>query len=233
MKKPYVICHMMSTINGRIITENWGDKQTKKKYTSLYEKCHNSFDSDGWMCGRVTLEKDFTDGKKPILSKKKEPVARKPFIGDKEAKSFAIAIDAKGKLGWEENNVDGDHIIEVLTEEVKDSYLHYLQSKNISYLFAGKKKLNLASALQQIAKLFPIKTIMLEGGGGMNGSMLSEGLIDEVSLLVLPFADGSTDAASSFDMSHETGKKKIPQMKLDSMEKLDNDVLWLKYKVKG
>ena len=232
MKKPYVICHMMSTINGRIITENWGDKQTKKKYSALYEKCHNSFGSDAWMCGRVTLEKDFTDGKKPVLSKKKEPVARKPFIGDENATSFAIAIDGRGKLGWDSNDIDGDHIVEVLTEDVKDSYLHYLQSKQISYLFAGEKVLDFASALKQVTNLFPIKTILLEGGGNINGSMLSEGLIDEVSLLILPFADGSTDAASSFDITRQPKKKAVPCMKLEEVKTLENDVLWLTYKTK-
>src|SRR6187401_3260056 len=140
MNKPYVICHMASSVDGRIIAENWGDKLDQ--FGGLYEDCHNSFDSQAWMVGRVTMEKDFTEGKQPTLAKPSKPIARQPFVGDKNAKSFAIAVDAKGKLGWNENEIDGDHIIEILAESVSDDYLQYLQNLRISYLFAGKDDLD-------------------------------------------------------------------------------------------
>src|SRR4051812_35492895 len=100
MKKPYMICHMMSTIDGRIISANWGDAATKRAFSNLYEQCHQSFDSQAWMCGRVTMEKDFTKGEQPELIKSEQPISREPFTGDKNATSFAIAVDASGKLGW-------------------------------------------------------------------------------------------------------------------------------------
>lgn len=39
-----------------------------------------------------------------------------------------------------------------------------MQQKGISYLFAGKQELDFHLALEQLAILFPIKTLMLEGG---------------------------------------------------------------------
>jgi hypothetical protein len=91
---------MGSTVDGRIIGENWGENLNK--YGSLYEECHNSFESQAWMVGRVTMEKDFTEGKEPELVKASKSIKREAFIGDQEATSFAIAVDAHGKLGWEE-----------------------------------------------------------------------------------------------------------------------------------
>ncbi|MDB5208191.1 MAG: hypothetical protein JWR72_3266 [Flavisolibacter sp.] len=99
---------------------------------------------------------------------------QEPFVGNKEATSFAIAVDGKGKLGWDDNEIGGDHIIEVLTEAVSDEYLYYLQQKGISYIFAGKEELEFKVALNQLAELFPIQTIMLEGGSHINGSLLNE-----------------------------------------------------------
>src|SRR3954447_4686707 len=122
MKKPYIICHMMSTVDGRIISANWGDAETKRTFSGLYEQCHLSFDSQAWLCGRITMEKDFTKGEQPKLVKPDQPVAKEPFIGDKNATSFAIAVDAKGKLGWQNNEISGDHVIEILTDQVSDEY---------------------------------------------------------------------------------------------------------------
>ncbi|SKC64926.1 hypothetical protein [Ohtaekwangia koreensis] len=47
MKKPYVICHMGSTVDGRILSEHWGDN--REKYGTLYLECHNGFESQALM----------------------------------------------------------------------------------------------------------------------------------------------------------------------------------------
>jgi riboflavin biosynthesis pyrimidine reductase len=229
LSRPYVICHMASTIDGRIITEHWGNNLDK--YSKLYEQCHQSFNSQAWMVGRVTMEKDFTKGFEPELNESAQPIAREPFVGDKEATSFAVAIDPKGKLGWQSADIDGDHVVAVLLEDVSDSYLGYLQQVGVSYIFAGKDEVVFSTALNQLYDVFGIKTMMLEGGGNINGSLLSEGLIDEVSLLIVPLADGSAGAATVFDMSKAAQTATARELKLISSKQLSDDVLWLKYKV--
>src|SRR3954467_12334477 len=112
MQKPYIICHMTSTVDGRIISANWGDAEKQKMFSALYEQCHKKFNSQAWMVGRVTMEKDFTEGRQPILAVSVKPIERIPFIGDTKATSFAVAVDSKGKLGWDTNDIDGDHVIE-------------------------------------------------------------------------------------------------------------------------
>ncbi|GGF22528.1 RibD family protein [Hymenobacter cavernae] len=229
MKKPYVICHMMSSVDGRILTTSWTD-ELLRTYGGVFEKYHQTFTSQAWMCGRVTMEKDFSGGVQPELQAAPHPIAREPFIGDKDATSFAIAADAHGKLGWENNETGGDHIIEVLTEQVSDEYLYYLQRKGISYVFAGKEELDFASALQQLAALFPIETLMLEGGGHLNGSLLNAGLIDELSLLLLPIADGTPKSPTTFEVSEYLRKTPATQLELKQVQQLEDDVVWLKYR---
>lgn len=231
MKRPRVICHMASTVDGRIIAENWGIEEKRKKFSAIYEQCHQSFGSQAWMVGRVTMEKDFTEGLTPELAKPETPIGREAYIGNKEATSFAIAVDSKGKLGWRSNEIDGDHIIEVLAEQVSDQYLYYLQQKGISYIFAGKKTLDFKSALHQLAALFPIQTIMLEGGGHINGSLLNEGLIDELSLLILPIADGTPKSPTTFEVGEYLEKRPSTPLRLIEIKPLENEVVWLRYHV--
>lgn len=231
MKRPYVICHMGSTVDGRIISSNWGGEEMRQRFGTVYENCHKSFDSQAWMVGRVTMEKDFTKGKQPELKSSTRPISREAFIGDKAATSFAIVVDPGGKLGWNANAIDGDHVIEVLTEQVGDDYLYYLQQQGISYIFAGDKDVSFDVALSQLATLFPIETIMLEGGGHINGSLLNAGLINELSLLVLPVADGTAKTPTTFEVSEYLKKQPAAQLQLLDMKKLEHDVIWLRYKL--
>jgi riboflavin biosynthesis pyrimidine reductase len=219
----------MSTVDGRIISENWSRKKIQALY-DIYEKCHRSFDSQAWMCGRVTLEKDFVH-EKPRPIKTKQLIAGKYFIGDRSATSFAIAVDPRGKLGWKNNEINGDHIIEILSEQVTKGYLAYLQRKSVSYIFAGKKEINFKLALNQLAKLFAIKTIMLEGGGHVNGSLLNAGLIDGLSLLIIPMADGTPKSPTTFEVSEYLQKKSATILHLKETKELEHGVIWLKYSV--
>ncbi|TGE28189.1 dihydrofolate reductase family protein [Hymenobacter metallicola] len=230
MKRPHVICHMMSSVDGKILSSNWQDEEIYNTFAGYFEKYHETFTSQAWMCGRITMERDFSGGVQPEPQAPPQPIAREPFIGNPAATSFAIAVDAHGKLGWDTNETGGDHIIEVLTEQVSDEYLYYLQQKQISYLFAGAREIDFAAVLEQLATLFPIQTLMLEGGGHLNGSLLNAGLIDELSLLLLPLADGTPASPTTFEVSDYLTKGPATRLKLTQVKQLDNDVVWLKYR---
>ena len=70
---------------------------------------------------------------------------------------------------------------------------------------------------------------MLEGGGKINGAMLRAGLIDEVSVLVAPVADGRTGTPALFDI--EGGNAAPSQLVLESVERRAGGVVWLRYRV--
>ena len=222
--KPHVICHMMSSLDGRTILSRWG----KAPNTKEYETTAATFGAEAWMCGRVTMEKDFTKGLAPDLQPVSHPLDRQDFVADYTADSFAIAVDAHGKLGWKSGHIDDDHLISILTEQVSDEYLAYLRLKGVSYLFGGKKEIDFALVLDKLGRLFPIKTILLEGGGHLNGSMLKAGLIDELSILHFPVVDGAATSATIFEQGDKPGP--AAQLQLISVEQRTHGVIWLRYK---
>ena len=142
-----------------------------------------------------------------------------------------FAIDASGRLAWEMNDIDGDHVVAMLSERVSDEYLAFLRERGVSYLLAGARDVDLPLALEKVGERFGVRTLLLEGGGRINGGMLRAGLIDEVSLLVVPVADGRIGTPALFDID---GDDVMPRsLALEAVERRADGVLWLRYRVEG
>lgn len=111
---------------------------------------------------------------------------------------------------------------------MSDEYLALLCERGVSYLLAGTRDVDLAAALEKIGARFGVRRLMLEGGGRINGGMLRAGLIDEVSLLVAPMADGRVGTPALFDVD---GSDATPyHLALEAVERRADDVLWLRYR---
>jgi riboflavin biosynthesis pyrimidine reductase len=222
---------MMTSIDGKILSDKWGNSPKIKTLVKNFETAHDALGFKAWIVGRTTMEKDFTDFAKPIVKESREQIDRSDFVAGHNADSFAIAIDPHAKLGWNEPTMQGDHVITILTEAVADGYLAHLQDIGVSYVFAGEAQIDLKVALTKLKVLFGIETLMLEGGGHINGSFLNEGLIDELHQLLLPIADGTIETSSLFEIPADVKKEGATLLKLEKVKQIEDDVLWLTYKV--
>jgi 2,5-diamino-6-(ribosylamino)-4(3H)-pyrimidinone 5'-phosphate reductase len=225
-KRPYVICHMVPSVDGRIVTKNW---KLPSGLLAEYERTAGTFDAQAWIIGRISMEPYAGKARVPVR-KTPHPIPRTDFIARRDAEGYAIALDPSGKLTWKSASIDEEHVITVLTEAVSDDYLAFLQAKGVSYLFGGKTELDLERVLEKLRAAFGIKRLLLEGGGKINGSFLAEDLIDELSVLVAPIADGSMGTPALFDAKE--GKGPARHLKLVSVEKRKGDLVWLRYKLK-
>jgi 2,5-diamino-6-(ribosylamino)-4(3H)-pyrimidinone 5'-phosphate reductase len=230
---------MMGTVDGRILTERWSLSPAAEKQ---YEAVHALHQADAWMCGRETFQRDFLEQPRPAIFPKKASVPAGDFIAEVEPSPgraggklaarpvCAIAVDALGKLRWESNDMRGDRLVVLTSRKAPAGYLADLRSKSISYLIGGKAEIDFRSALARLHRHFGIRKLMLEGGGGLNGSLLAAGLIDEISLLVCPFADGSREGPTVFDAPEAELKKKATALRLTSVKPRPGGVVWLRYK---
>ncbi|WP_421944725.1 hypothetical protein [Pedobacter sp.] len=99
-KKPKVICLMMTSLDGKILGEKWGKSGPVELLKESFEKVHERIGVGAWIVGRKTMEKDFTHYTRPVIKKTKGGIPRTDFVAVKDAKTFAIALDRQGKLGW-------------------------------------------------------------------------------------------------------------------------------------
>jgi riboflavin biosynthesis pyrimidine reductase len=222
--KPYIVVHMMSSLDGRSLTDGWNLKFA----FDLYESTAGSFEADGWICGRVTMQEvsHGTDYPKGLA---KSSVPRVDHFVERNADQYAISIDPKGRVAWKSNTALKSHVIEVLTEGVDDDYLAYLQSIGVSYMFGGKLEIDLDKVLQTLSRELGVKKLIVEGGSVVSGAFVNARLVDEVSVLILPLVDGRSEHPSSFEVAME--KWQAPSyLKLISVEKAQHDAIWLRYK---
>lgn len=230
--RPRVICHMTTSIDGRIVVDGW-PHHVAAAVRREYEQVHASYEPDGWLCGRVTME-PFAGSLRPQAEVAQQHTGGTPrgdFVAPGDHDSFAFALDPNGRLAWGSNDIDGDHVVAILSEGVSDEYLASLRERGISYLLAGAGDVDLAQTLAKIGARFGVQTLMLEGGGRINGAMLRAGLIDEVSLLVAPVTDGRMGMATLFDL--EDGDTVPCRLVLEVVERRDEDLLWLRYRVEA
>ena len=223
--KPYVICHMMTTVDGRILPDQW---HPPFEDSSLYEDIHGELAGDAWLVGRITgAEFAKRDAAYPEVS---EPVERKNWFARKQADSWAIVLDRSGKIAWGRADIDGDPLVVVLTRGVSEGHLAGLREDGVSYIFAGENEIDLAAALETLNRELRIERILLEGGGAVNGALLSAGLVDELSQIVVPSVEGVSGNPALFDVRDYPGKLPKMVMEFMSCEPREKGSVWLRYR---
>lgn len=231
MNRPYIICHMVTSIDGKVTGEFLSCPECENA-TEIYYEINRNYKADGFICGRVTMESSFTGGWYPDLTKY-EPIENKvDFIPDNLTGFYAVSFDPKGKLGWKSNKIiDEDpgygdaQIIEVLTEQVDGRYLAYLQEMNIPYIFAGETEIDVKHALEKLKNVIGINSIILEGGSIVNGYFQRAGVVDELSLVVAPIIADADD--KPLFMNSIVSNFELKEIKL-----YDCGAIWINYKNK-
>jgi len=229
--KPYVICHMNASVDGRIWGSRW--RPAGNRMAGLFEQLHDRLGGSSWLIGRVTGSEYAKAGSYPDRTDQTYP--RDPWFARRDAAAYGVALDAHGKIAWGRSDIGGDPIVAVLTKQVTDAHLAGLRNDGVSYIFAGERELDLALALDILNRELGIKRLLLEGGGRSNGSFLRAGLIDEISLAVCPTVDGARGAPQVFDSRDEDADARAPinAMTLMSCEVLDGGAVWLRYRLQN
>ncbi len=234
MTRPYIICHMVTSIDGKV-TGDFLSRPECEKATEIYYEINRNYKADGFVCGRETMQESFAGKDAPPRYKyKKVEVPSGDFIGDKNSKYFAVSFDRHGHIGWKSNYIkdedpgyDNAHIIEVVeADAVSVTSLAYYRDIGISYIGADTEGENIPLALHKLKESFGINKLLLEGGSAINASFLYADVIDELSLVVAPVIATRADK-SLFEYS------KITDFELKEIKQYDNGVVWMNYKRVG
>ena len=232
--RPYIICHMGTSIDGRLHPSRFTSPAqgiSRDVLRGHYERVHDRFGADGWIVGRMTMSEMAKGAERPVRDAPK--VAREAHIAARDGRKLAIGIDPSGRVHYGKDNIGGDHVVAVLGEQVSDAYLAELREDGVSYVFAGPRGDDLPRAMEEIASLFGVKTLLLEGGGRINGAFLKHRLIDEFSTLIHPAVDGvaGTQSIVDYDGPEDDRPGAGQSLRLTHCETLEGGMVWLRHAV--
>ena len=228
---PRIICHIMGSVDGRLLTDRWTEPfngKSKGELMGIYAAIGRRLNTDAWMFGKKTL----TEGYFPkifhstVLTLSAKPV---PFVAPRSSDRLFVVADPDADILYGSSNVRGDNIVTILPETAPEAYLKHLRDRNISYLSAGQDGKDLRTAMQTLAENFGVKSLSLQGGGIIDGAFLQAGLIDELSLVIYPGIDGSADSTSIFQYIGRGNPSRGQSLELLSAQAMDDGVVWLRY----
>lgn len=231
MNRPYIICHMTTSLDGKVTGEHLF-RSNHSPVSEIYYEINRNYKADAYACGRITMEGSFTGGWYPDLNEFEPAYSPMDYLVDGLDGFYAVAFDPHGRLGWKSDRIidadedpgyDKAQIIEVLTHDVDLRYLTYLQTMGIPYIFAGDTELDVEEALFKLKAYFGINKLLLEGGSILNGAFQRAGVIDELSLVVDPVIGGEGKPLC-MDSSME-------EYRLVDLKNHDG-ILWLNYRRK-
>ena len=222
----------MSSVDGRLLPGRWTppfDGTSPSELFKEYAAIGKSLDTDAWMFGKATTREAFPYK----FMSKGEPVGEsgKVFVGNRTSSRLFITIDPDADIFFTSNCLRGDNILVILGKNATNDYLASLEEKGVSYIVTDDIR-NLRKSLDLVREHFKIETVSLQGGGIIDGAMLAQGLINELSLVIYPGIDGLTTAPSIFEyLGHSEERPADGQaLELISMEQMPHGIVWLRYK---
>lgn len=232
--KPKVICHMMGSVDGRLLNQRWSapfDGTDISAFGSLYAACAQELQTDAWMFGPRTVQEGYLPRR---FFAQRVPVAQpEPWKAPDAGGRMLIIPDPCGEIFYHTPTVRGSRIIAVMSDRVTEDYLQHLQAAGVSFVFSGAGGQQLRGTFQDIGRLFGIRSISLQGGGIINGALLKEGLLDELSLLVYPGVDGLSGVPSI--MEYMGKPEELPAAgqgpELLSAQVKPHGAVWLRYRI--
>jgi len=218
---PKVILHTAVSLDGRI---DWFNPDV-----GLFYELAGRWKEDAALAGSETIlraQGEISDEVKDHEeSREAQPDDKRPLL---------VVPDSRGRIKnwdyWRRQPYWRDVLV-LCSQSTPRTYLDQLKNSRTRYLVLGKSKVDFRKAFKILYEKHNVRTIRVDSGGTLNGVLLREGLVSEVSLLIHPCLVGGTSPRSFFRAEDLLSSEGVIRLELIHEEKLKDGVLWLVYRV--
>lgn len=223
--RPYIVSHMMMSVDGRIDCPMVAQISGEEYYTAL-----DSFGLSSKLSGRVTAALECSAVSDELSVDANASIKGESVYKAVESDEYTIVVDTWGRLQIASAEADGHSLLVIMSERVSEEHLDMLRRENVSWIATGKGHIDLHRAMDILGEEFGIKKLIIVGGGNINGGFLETGLIDEVSVMMAPGIDGRRGETAVFDGCAWEADAPY-RLKLVSVEQVKGtEVIWVRYK---
>jgi 2,5-diamino-6-(ribosylamino)-4(3H)-pyrimidinone 5'-phosphate reductase len=110
-----------------------------------------------------------------------------------------------------------------------EEYLTYLEAEGVEFILTGEDQVDLQAALEALYCRHGVRTVRVDSGGTLNGVLLREGLVDEISLLIDPSLVGGKSPRSFFVAPDLNSSEDLIDLRLTHVEQLRDGIIWARY----
>ena len=208
--RPYVILNAAMSIDGKIATKKGDSKISSKDNLVRVHKIRASVDAimvgiNTVLVDDPSLKVKYCEGKNPIRivvdSKARTPIKSR-IISDKDAITL-IAVTKKAPI----------------------DRANKLKEAGAKIIVCGEgEEVDLAILLKTL-KDMGIKKVLVEGGGNVNWSIVSQGFFDELQVTIGPFIAGGRDAITLVEGDGVEKMDESIRVKLHKVEQYGDEVV--------
>ncbi len=222
---PHVILYNATSLDGRITGFNAD--------IELYYEIASKWDIDAVLMGSNTILDGFGAKSGETLEEDIESFLERKRDSD-DTRPFLIVPDSRGRIRiWGEvfKMPYLRDIIVLCSKNTPEEYFEFLNERKIDFIITGNNQVDLKEALEKLNSIYGIRSLRVDSGGTLNGILLREGLADEINILIHPELAGGIKPDSIFNEINENSLNGNINLELTLMEKLRNEIVWLRYKI--
>jgi 2,5-diamino-6-(ribosylamino)-4(3H)-pyrimidinone 5'-phosphate reductase len=168
------------------------------------------------------------------INKEGEAALEPPWVKPEDQRPLLVVPDSRGRLrSWHMLLSEGIWRggVALVSDTTQREYLDYLEKQQVDYIVTGDDRVNLREALEELRARYGVKTVRTDSGGTLNGVLLREELVDEIGIYIEPCLVGGMSPHTIFRALEPESEEDVIQLRLKSLEHLENDVALLHYEV--
>jgi len=239
MERPHVVVHTVASVDGRVSLgadrtgfEDAGDERWQAIWasdTSLEESVRAlvaRYSPQVLLEGSGSFVAEGQELSPLPPSEHDDSLLRADYlpeavVGRPRHRGWFAVVDGRGRVragikefpGWE-----GWHTLHLVAATTPPEYLAFLRRGEIPYLVAGHDRVDLAQVMAKMLSLLGVSQVVCTAGSRLNGALLRAGLVDELSLVLLPALIGGSCTPELFrcpDLGPEDWPARLELLSVD------------------
>jgi 2,5-diamino-6-(ribosylamino)-4(3H)-pyrimidinone 5'-phosphate reductase len=202
--QPKVILYIATSLDGKI-----KGFETNK---NIYKEIKSHINSDAFVMDVETFKTCYNT----ILESSSKKLLVLPDNLGKLSRDILLEISSSRK------------VLVLCSRSTPQNYLNFLEENYINYMIVGYDEVNMATAFEELNTQFGVKSIAVHADGNLNGNLMADDLVEEISVFMHPTLVGTNN--NSMYIPNNAENQKL-DLRLIEMKTMENEVVYLNYRI--